>query len=132
MAATFASELVTPERVLFEGETEMVALRTVEGESAFLANHAPFVAQLVPSVVRFIKEDGSEERAAVHGGFVRMDAGRLAVMAEVAELSGEIDVDRARARMTALDASPEVEGEEEEIEQARARAQARIDAASSV
>ena len=46
-------ELVSPERILYSGEAEMVVCRTVTGgEVAFLANHAPFLAALEPGVVR--------------------------------------------------------------------------------
>ncbi|MHB1486402.1 MAG: ATP synthase F1 subunit epsilon [Acidimicrobiales bacterium] len=130
MATTFEAELVTPERVLYEGEAEMVALRTEEGESAFLANHAPYVGALVPGVVRFIGADGTEERAAVHGGFVYVRDNHLSVVSEVAELAGEIDVERARTRLGEFESRAGGE-DDAQVEAAQARAQARVDAATT-
>ena len=41
-----AVQLVSPERILFEGEAEMVVCRPVDGEIAFLAGHVPFLGAL--------------------------------------------------------------------------------------
>ena len=58
-------ELVSPERILYSGEGDMVICRTPDGEIAFLENHAPFVGALVTAPVRVIS--GSHQiAAAVH------------------------------------------------------------------
>jgi F-type H+-transporting ATPase subunit epsilon len=89
-------ELVSPERILFSGEADMVVCRTSDGEIAFLANHAPFLGALGVALVRVIQADGSQQRAAVHGGFVEVRDNRVIILSDVAELADEIDVDRAR------------------------------------
>ena len=94
--ATFLASLVTPERVVFEAQVQSVFLRTDGGEAAFLPGHTPLIGALVPGLVRFQREDGSEERAAVHGGFVQVDGDHVVVLAPIAELAEEIDVARAR------------------------------------
>ena len=89
-------ELVSPERILYSGEAEMVVCRTVDGgEIAFLSGHAPFLGALGEGMVR-IKTSGGEEVAAVHGGFVEVRDNRVIVLSDVAELSADIDVERAR------------------------------------
>jgi F-type H+-transporting ATPase subunit epsilon len=102
----FTFELVTPERVLWTGEAEAVSMRTDVGEATFLANHASLVGALDITVLRITPSAGgdegaagTEETAAVHGGFVHVDQNKVVVAAPVAELSGEIDVDRARRAM---------------------------------
>ncbi len=99
--ATFPLSVVTPERVLLEEEMQAVFLRTELGEAAFLAGHAPLVASVVPGVVRLQREDGTEERVAVHGGFVQVDGAKVVLLAPVAELASEVDVDRARRALEA-------------------------------
>lgn len=99
--ATFPASLVTPERVLFQEEVQAVFLRTDGGDAAFMPGHTPLVGALVPGPVRFQHEDGTEERAAVHGGFVQVEGDRVSVLAPVAERSEEIDVDRARRALEA-------------------------------
>ncbi len=71
-------------------------VRTDFGEAAFLPGHTPLIGALVPGVVRFQREDGTEEKAAVHGGFVQVDGDHVVVLAPMAELAEEIDVERAR------------------------------------
>ena len=140
--ATFPASLVTPERVVFEGEVQSVSLRTDDGEAAFFAGHTPLIGALVPGLVRFQREDGSEERAAVHGGFVQVEGDRVVVLAPIAELAEEIDVERARKAAAAAEVasaaggggssggsgSEGAEGSDPEAE-ALARAQLRLEVA---
>jgi F-type H+-transporting ATPase subunit epsilon len=102
--ATFPASLVTPERTLLEEEVQIVFLRTDGGDSAYMPGHSPLIGALVPGLVRFQHEDGSEERAAVHGGFVQVEGDHVTVLAPVAERAEDIDVDRAQR---ALDAASE-------------------------
>ena len=90
-------ELVSPERILYSGEADMVIARTFGGDIAFLTGHAPFVGALGIGKVRVRQTDGSEEVAAVHGGFVEVKDNRVTVLSDVAELAADIDADRARA-----------------------------------
>jgi len=93
---TFPSSLVTPERVVLEEEVAAVVLRTDVGDATFLAGHTPLIGAIVPGLVRFQREDGTEDRVAVHGGFVHVQGGGVTVLAPVAELEADIDVERAR------------------------------------
>ncbi len=106
--ATFAATLLTPERVLLEEEVQTVFLRTDDGDSAYMPGHTPLIGALVPGLVRFQLEDGTEERVAVHGGFVQVENDHVTVLAPVAERAEEIDVDRARR---ALDAAAQLVAE---------------------
>ena len=90
-------ELVSPERILFSGEAEIVIARTVGGgEIAFLTGHAPFLGALDVCSVRIKKTDGEWEAAAVHGGFVEVRDDRVIVLSDLAELASQIDFERAR------------------------------------
>jgi F-type H+-transporting ATPase subunit epsilon len=106
------AELVTPERVLFSGEAELVVLRAEAGEIMFLPNHADFVGAVDICVVRIAsvgaetgESDGREVRAAMAGGFVHVADNRVTVLASVAELAEEIDVARAGAALEAAEAA---------------------------
>ncbi|HEX9529798.1 MAG TPA: ATP synthase F1 subunit epsilon [Acidimicrobiales bacterium] len=89
--------LVSPERILFEGEADMVVGRTSDGEIAFLTGHAPFLGALGIGAVKIVATDGRQERAAVHGGFVEVRGNRVTILSDVAELASQIDLERARA-----------------------------------
>jgi F-type H+-transporting ATPase subunit epsilon len=121
---TLQVELVSPERILYSGEAEMVVCRTAGGgEVAFLTGHAPFLGALDTGLVR-VKTSGGEEVAAVHGGFVEVRDNRVIVLSDVAELAKDIDTARAQR---AKDAAT---GDDEEAVAARARAEARLNAAN--
>ena len=95
--ATMQVELVSAERRLWSGEAEMVVARTTEGEIGILPGHAPVLGELVAGVLRIIQPGGTEVVAAIHGGFLSVSATGVSVLADIAELAEDIDLDRARA-----------------------------------
>ena len=122
-------EVVSPERILYSGEAEMVVARTTDGEIAFLNGHAPFIGALGIGVVSIIPEGGGDRVvAAVHGGFVEVSENRVTVLSDVAELASDIDVGRAEeARDRARQASDRTEDAESEA--ALRRAHVRLEVA---
>lgn len=124
--STLAVELVSAERLIWSGEASMVLARTVEGDLGILPNHAPLLGILVNGVVTIRVADGSIESAAVHGGFLSVANNRVSILAEVAELGSEIDLDRAQAALAR--AQRAASGEDE---MAGARARTRLSAAGA-
>ena len=121
--------LVSPERILFEGEADMVVCRTSDGEIAFLTGHAPFLGALGIGQVKITGTDGHEEKAAVHGGFVEVRDNRVTILSDVAELASQIDVERARRAAT--DAEHQLMATDDaECEAALRRAHVRITVAT--
>jgi len=89
-------ELVSPERILYSGEAEMVVCRTVDGgDIAFLTGHAPFVGELAIWKL-FVRTPGGDEEAAVYGGFVEVRENRVTILSDHAEMKADIDVEEAR------------------------------------
>src|SRR3954454_24897025 len=84
-------ELVSPERILFSGEAEMVSCRTASGDIAFLPGHAPFLGALQIHPVVIALTGGGREGAAVHGGVVEVSHKRVIILSDEAELAGHID-----------------------------------------
>ena len=122
----FHVELVSPERILYSGDAEMVICRTVGGgELAFLAGHTPFLGALDIELVRIKTTEGGEEAAAVHGGFVHVRDDNVIILSDVAELASQVDVDRARRAKERAERK-DMEDHDEEAEAALARAHARL------
>jgi F-type H+-transporting ATPase subunit epsilon len=96
MAEPMQVELVSPERILFSGQAEMVICRTTDGDIAFLADHAPFIGALDIGAVKIKTVDAGDKNAAVHGGFVEVRDNRVIILSDLAELADQIDVERAR------------------------------------
>ena len=127
-----AVQLVSPERILFEGEAEMVVCRPVDGEIAFLAGHVPYLGALRDDPVRILMAGGAETAIAVHGGFVEVSNDHVVVLSDLAELKEQIDVPRAEAAKRAAEEIIAREPDNEEAQAALARAETRIKVAAGV
>jgi F-type H+-transporting ATPase subunit epsilon len=117
-------ELVSAERRVWSGEASIVLARTTDGDLGVMANHTPTFGVLVNGVVTIRTENEGEVKAAVHGGFLSVSDNRVSILAEIAELGTEIDVNRAKDALARAqrDAADDL---------AEARAQTRIAAAAS-
>ncbi|MGE0794889.1 MAG: ATP synthase F1 subunit epsilon [Acidimicrobiia bacterium] len=120
-------ELVSPERIIYSGEADMVLARTTDGEIAFLTGHAPFIGALGIGQVVVTEADGTKVRAAVHGGFVEVSHDRVTVLSDVAELSGDIDRSRAEAALRRAEEAVRASSTDEDATDALRRAQVRLD-----
>lgn len=127
-------ELVSPERILWSGEAEMVIARTLGGgDIAFLPGHAPFVGALGTGVVTIRPAGGgADEKVACHGGFVEVsgsaESSHVTILSDVAELASQIDVERARKAKEQAEARMRQE-HDAEAAAALARAHVRLEVA---
>ena len=98
-------EILTPEAALFGGDATALVATSSIGDFTVMAQHAPMVGDIVPSVVRVQTTEG-ETGYCVHGGFYQVDGNledtTATVLAGVAEPVTAIDAARAeRARLEA-------------------------------
>lgn len=113
-------EIVTPERQAYADEVDAVYCPGTQGEFGVLPHHAPLLSTLGVGELR-IKKGSEEEFFAIAGGFVQVRPNKVVVMAELADLSSEIDLEAAEeARREAERAIQQ--GFEEPADLARARA----------
>jgi len=123
--ATMHVELVSIEAPIWSGEATAIYARTVEGQIGILPGHTPLLGALQPGYpVRIDADGGQPITVAVHGGFLSVRKDGVSVLAEQAEMAGDIDIPRARE---AFNRSSADGGPEEQA--ARARAEARLRAA---
>ncbi|MPQ99941.1 F0F1 ATP synthase subunit epsilon [Modestobacter sp. I12A-02628] len=123
--ATLQVDLVAVEKKIWSGEASMVIARTTEGEIGVLPGHAPLLGELAPGgVVRIRVVDGEDLVVAAHGGFLSVTGKGVSILAETAELSSDIDVERARAALRNAES-----GDDDESLAAARRAQSRLRAA---
>jgi F-type H+-transporting ATPase subunit epsilon len=94
--SSFLLEIVTPERKVYAEDVNMVIVKGTEGEMGILANHIPLVTPLKIAAVT-IKKDRAEEVIAVNGGFLEVRKDKVVILAESAELPGDIDINRAES-----------------------------------
>jgi F-type H+-transporting ATPase subunit epsilon len=124
-----AVQLVAADRSVWSGEATIVIARTVDGDLGVLPGHEPMLAELASGVVLVRTTDGEVVAAAVHGGFISVENDTVSLLAEVAELAHEIDVERARAALER--AANGATADEESLVQAQKRAETRLRAAEA-
>jgi F-type H+-transporting ATPase subunit epsilon len=127
----FAVQLVSPERVLYQGDAEMVVCRTTDGEIAFLPGHVPFVGALGVAKVRIILPEKGEVAVAVHGGFVEVSGDHVTILSDVAELPEQVDVVRAQTAKEHAEQRVAADAADEDAEAALARAELRLEVAAT-
>ena len=65
--ATIKLEIVSPDKVVYTADINMLIVRSTAGELGILPKHAPMVTGLIPHAMR-VKIDGTESLIAVAGG----------------------------------------------------------------
>jgi F-type H+-transporting ATPase subunit epsilon len=100
VAETVRLEVVTPDREVLAVDTEeVVALPGGDGLFGVLPGHCPFMTTLSPGIVAYLKDKDHETALVVAGGFALVQDDKVTVLAEAAELPGEIDLEAARREL---------------------------------
>ena len=94
MAGTFSLRIVSPVGNVLKEDVEFVILPGGSGELGILPNHAPLIAGLDVGVIRYTL-NSTIKRVAITGGFAEVIENSATVLADTAELSDDIDLDRA-------------------------------------
>ena len=119
-------EVVSADRLVWSGEATMVIARTTEGDVGVLPGHAPILSLLIDGVVDVQTVEGETWVAAVSAGFLSVANDRVSVLAEYAEASHDIDLEKARQDLDRA----KLAGENDDQAEERVRlAEARIRAA---
>ena len=104
MATTVPFKLITPTRIVFEGDAELVIAVTTEGEEGILAKHAPFLAALKPGILRAnVFQGGTPSRLelATGEGFMQALPDRVTVLVDEALRFEDVDVAKSRDELAA-------------------------------
>ena len=99
MAEQLTFELVSPERLLFSTDVEMVVVPGGEGDFGVLAGHAPLVSTVRTGVIDVYGSDSISDRIFVAGGFAEVVAGRCTVLAEEAINLKEVEKSAVQERI---------------------------------
>lgn len=115
MAETFQLKVVTPERVVLQGDFVSVTAPGADGYFGVLAHHAPMLAEIGVGKLVARAEGDVETVLAVSGGFSEVRNNLMTVLADSAEQKTEIDIvraqeaaKRARVRLEAIEAGHDV------------------------
>ena len=125
---TIQLEIVTPTRILDEGQVSYVRCPGADGSFGVMANHIEGIIVLDVGEVK-VRKDNQEKYLSISGGYAEIMEDRLELLVESVEKSSEIDSERAemsmeRARTRKSEQDPELN--EARIEASLARALNRL------
>ena len=93
---TIRCEIVSQDRMVWDGDADIVIIPGVSGEMGILPNHAPLLSTLQYGILR-VRHKDVEEIFTVAGGVVEIQPDVITVLADSAENVEEIDIARAEA-----------------------------------
>ena len=75
-------DILTPEKLLFEGEIKSVKLPGTTGEFEILNNHAPIISTLSKGEICVTNTNNDKEKFNINGGVIEMQNNKIIVLAD--------------------------------------------------
>jgi len=122
MAGNILLEVVTPEKIVVSEDVRIVAAPGSLGEFGVLSGHTPFLTTLKTGTIRFTDAGGQENFVFVSGGFAEALPDKVTVLAESAERSRDINLERAKAALGRAEGRLAEDRSRKDIDFARAKA----------
>ena len=94
--ATYHLQIVTPDRMVYDGEAEKIIVRTVNGDVCILPHHIDYAVPLAIGEARVTDGQGNTRLAACNNGMLSVHGNEVRVVAVTFEWADDIDLERAR------------------------------------
>ena len=94
--SSFPLKIVTPDGLIFDGEAQMLIVRTIAGDLAVMARHINCVAPLGMGRATVVDANGSRRYAACIGGMISVHEGQVNLVPTTFEWAESIDEVRAQ------------------------------------
>jgi F-type H+-transporting ATPase subunit epsilon len=88
-------KIITPEKIVYEGEVQKITLPVKEGDVTILPEHIPYIASLKAGEVVVFDTAAESHRLAISGGFIEFHDNALTLLADTAENAKDLDLERA-------------------------------------
>lgn len=95
-------ELISPERVVFEGQVKSLVLPGVEGDMTILPGHAPLVTMLRPGMIFATDPEGRPKRAFAMRGLAEVTPTKVTILSDRMFGVEELTESRIREEITYL------------------------------
>lgn len=115
-------EIVTPEKIIYQGDIDEVYVNTADGEIGILPHHVNLFSVVEPGELK-IKKSGKEEYMAITGGFLEISNNNVTILADYAVPAEKIEYEKAmeaRKRAEELMKKKETQMNEREFAEAQA------------
>jgi F-type H+-transporting ATPase subunit epsilon len=87
-------EIVSQDRIVFQGDVDIVVLPGVEGVMGILPHHSPLLTTLQYGIIT-VRTEREEQMFTVAGGIAEVQPDQVTILADAAENVEEINVQRA-------------------------------------
>jgi len=74
-------EIITPDKIIYKGEAELVQLPGIDGSFEILENHAPLISALDKGKIK-VKKGGSEDFYEINGGVIEVLNNKVLILAQ--------------------------------------------------
>ena len=110
-------EIVTAEKTIFSGQASLIQIPGIEGELGILPSHAPIITELDPGEV-LIKNEKEGLSLVLSGGFVEVFNDKVTILADAAERTNEIDIEKTKEAIEKAEKIVESKGSDIDIQKA--------------
>lgn len=125
-------KIITPEKIIFENDVDSIMAQGVNGSFGILPDHIPFMAALDIDTAEVLM-NGNKIIFSIIGGAFQFKQNEAIILTEAAEISSDIDAQRAKLAKERAEASLSSAQTPRDVKIANAaiaRAMARLKAAS--
>jgi F-type H+-transporting ATPase subunit epsilon len=105
MAKTLNLQIVTPQRIAYSDDVEMVGLTAIEGQIGILPNHIALMTQMLPGEM-MVRKAGQDKFLAVGEGLVEVTRDRVAILTDMAMAAESIDEAKAEEARQQAESAP--------------------------
>lgn len=98
-------EIITPERLFLKQEVDEVQIPSLNGELGILPGHTPLISQLAVAGLMTCKSGNTQTRALIGQGFVEINSDKVTILAGLAEMPNEINLELARKDLESAERS---------------------------
>lgn len=85
-------EVITPEKILYKGDVDMVIAPGADGEIGILPLHMALVTTLKVGELRLKHDSDKQDYIAIDGGYLEVKEDKVTVLADAAEYASKMDV----------------------------------------
>jgi F-type H+-transporting ATPase subunit epsilon len=87
-------EIVTPEKIVYQGKVEEIYVTTADGAIGILPHHINLFTKLEPGELK-LKISGKVEYMAITSGFLQVNNNKVSILADYAIPAEEIQIEKA-------------------------------------
>jgi len=91
----FHLQIVTPDRLVFDGGAEAILVRTEQGDVEIMRGHVDYFASLGIGRAK-LTANGVSKEASAAGGFISVKGGEVKLVCTTFEFADEINLNRAK------------------------------------